>query len=66
MERLKEINEIIDFVERYKESTASQIIMSRILGGYYSSVDDSVISELKNRISNANDDDIEACYYIVK
>ncbi|SNX54900.1 hypothetical protein [Thermoanaerobacterium sp. RBIITD] len=66
MDRDKEISEIVDFVERYKESMASQMVMSRILGDKSAKVDNETIAELKHHIENANDDELEACYYIIK
>ncbi|MDI3310758.1 MAG: hypothetical protein QJR05_04945 [Thermoanaerobacterium sp.] len=66
MNREKEISEIMDFVERYKESMASQMVVSRILGDKGAKVNEETIDKLKNRIVNAAEDDLEACYYIIK
>ncbi|MDI3476550.1 MAG: hypothetical protein PWQ59_75 [Thermoanaerobacterium sp.] len=66
MDREKEISEIMDFVERYKESMASQMVVSRLLGDKGAKVNEETIDKLRNRISNAAEDDLEACYYIIK
>lgn len=65
MNREKEISEIMDFVERYKESMASQMVVSRILGDKGAKVNEETIDKFKNRIVSAADDDLEACYYII-
>lgn len=66
MNREKEINEILNFVERYKESMASQMVLAKILGDKSVKVNDETINELRNKLSRAKEEELEACYYIIK
>lgn len=66
MDREKEINEILDFVERHKESMASQMVLAKILGDKSVKIDNKTIDELRNKLSRAREEDLESCYYIIK
>jgi hypothetical protein len=64
--REEKINEIITFVDRYKDSLASKTVCARILGNRHIEIDDDVIEELKHRLPRSDEEELEACYYLVK
>jgi hypothetical protein len=65
-EREKQIEEIIDFVSRHKNSHASRVVCARILGNKFMGIDDEALDELRSRLPRADNDELEACYYIIK
>lgn len=66
MEREKQIQEILDFVSRHKSSHASRTVCARILGDSFMGINDEAIDELRARLPKADNDELEACYYIIK
>lgn len=66
MDRNKKIEEIIDFIDMHKESLASKTVCARILGDIHAEVGLETINELRIKLPNAEEDEIEACYYLVK
>jgi len=62
----KQIEEIIDFVSQHKSSHASRTVCARILGDSFVGINDDAIDELRARLPGADNDEVEACYYIVK
>jgi len=65
-DREEKINEIITFVDRYKDSLASKTICARILGDRHIEINNNVIEELKHRLPRSDEEELEACYYLVK
>ncbi len=61
----KRIEDIVNFVNDHRESTASQIVGRRILG-YGDIMTGEKINELKNALSNADEDEINSLFYIIK
>jgi hypothetical protein len=66
VEKEKQIEEILQFVARHKGSHASHNVCSRILGGDFYGIDEQVINELKSKLPEVDNDELEACYYIIK
>jgi hypothetical protein len=66
VEKEKQIEEILRFVARHKGSHASHNVCSRILGGDFYGIDEQVMDELKSKLPEADNDELEACYYIIK
>ncbi|WP_276791609.1 hypothetical protein [Tepidanaerobacter acetatoxydans] len=66
IEKEKQIEEILQFVTRHKGSHASHNVCSRILGGEFYGIDEQVINQLKSKLPEIGDDEIESCYYIIK
>ena len=66
IEKEKQIQEILQFVARHKGSHASHNVCSRILGGDFYGIDEHVISELKTKLPEVDNDELETCYYIIK
>lgn len=66
IDKEKQMDEIVQFVVRHKGSYASHAVCSRILGGDYYGIDEQVINELKSKLPEINNDELEACYYIIK
>lgn len=65
-ERQKQIEEIVSFVARHRNSHASHTVCSRILGDDYLGIDRETISALRDKLPDIEDDEFEACYYIIK
>lgn len=65
-ERQKQIEEIVNFVAKHRSSHASHTVCSRILGNDYLGIDRETISALREKLPNIEDDEFEACYYIIK
>lgn len=66
VDRQVQIDEIYDFVSRNKFSHASRTVCARIVGGGFIGIDDGVLEELKERLPSVPEDELEACYYIIK
>lgn len=66
MDRYQMVNEIIGFVTAHKDSHASKIVVSRILGDKHAEVTPETIDELQHRLPRAAEEDLEACYYIIQ
>jgi len=64
--RQQQIQEILQFVSRHKDSHASHNICSRILGGDFYGIDERVINELKSKLPEVDNEELETCYYIIK
>ncbi len=62
----QQIHEILQFVARNKGSHASHNVCSRILGGDFYGIDESVITELKSKLPEVGNEELETCYYIIK
>ncbi|MDI3540650.1 MAG: hypothetical protein PWP66_188 [Thermosediminibacterales bacterium] len=66
MDRERKIQEIISFVQSHKESFASKIVCHRILGDKNLEISEEIVNELRIKLPRAKQDDIDACYFIVK
>lgn len=67
MKTEKKIDEIINFIRLYPESTASQAIIRRFLINKNKFETSAEISfELKNILQEKGNDEIDFCYYLVK
>jgi hypothetical protein len=66
VEKQKQIMEIVDFVKRNKGSYASHTVCARVLGEDYFGINSETIVELRDRLPQIDDEEIEACYYIIK
>lgn len=66
MDKSRKIEEILSFVDMHKESLASKTVCARILGDKQAEVGPETINELRIKLPNAEDDEIDACYYLVK
>ncbi len=64
--REKQIQEILQFISRHKGSHASHNVCSRILGGDFYGIDDYVINQLKAKLPEIDNEELETCYYIIK
>ncbi len=65
-ERLKQIQEIVNFVAMHKHSHASLTVCTRILGDEFTGIDEQTIDNLRAKLPNTNSDEVEACYYLIK
>ncbi|MDK2991763.1 MAG: hypothetical protein PWP48_996 [Clostridiales bacterium] len=65
MEKDKMAREIISFVSDNKQSYASRAVCGRILG-QTGDVDNSTVMQLKSAINNADDNDLQSCYDLIK
>ncbi|MDI6602032.1 MAG: hypothetical protein QME46_09690 [Thermoanaerobacteraceae bacterium] len=61
----KKIKEIMNFVNDHRESMASQIVGRRMLGDGIL-ISNERLEELKNALYNANEDEIDSLFYIIK
>ena len=66
VDKEQQIQEILQFVSRHKGSHASHNICSRILGGDFYGIDEHVINELKSKLPEVDNEELETCYYIIK
>lgn len=64
--RDQKIEEIVSFVDHYKDTIASKSVCARILGDKHIKIDNEVVNELRARLPNASEDELNACYYLVK
>lgn len=62
----KMINEIISFVGKYQESTASIAVFRRILGSYPEQINQETLADLQEKLRLADPDEVESLYFIVK
>jgi len=60
------IDEILDFVSRHPDSTASLAVTRRILGEPAGRQDDDPVRELRRRIDGADDGVLASLYDIVR
>lgn len=66
MDREKMIEEILSFVKAHKESQASRAVAIRILGvRNIAEITDQTLEELRNRMYQAETEELELCYDIV-
>ena len=66
MEQSNMIKEIVDFVKHHHESTASVSVYRRILGVHPGETNRDIIYNLQKGLEDAEPDEIESCYYIIK
>lgn len=64
--REEKIQEILNFVEKHRESHASRTVCKEILGDYYVSLDAETREQLQERLSKADEDQFNYCYYLIK
>ncbi len=60
------IEEIVNFVGQHQESTASLSVYRRILGSHPSHINQETLSELRRGLAEADPEEVESCYYIIK
>lgn len=60
------INQILDFVDRHPESTASLAVRNRILTRELRHQADNPMDPLRDRINDVPDSTLESLYFIVK
>ncbi len=60
------ISEIISFVGRHHESTASIAVFQRILGSYPGEINQEVLASLQDKLQFADPEEVESLYYIIK
>lgn len=65
-EKQKQIDEIVSFVAKHRNSHASHTVCLRILGDDYLGVDRETINALREKLPDVEEDEFEACYYIIK
>jgi len=63
--RSAEIEAIVDFVSRHRNSYASLAVCRRALDSGLEAVDDQVIEQLKAHLAQAPEDELDAYYSIV-
>jgi hypothetical protein len=66
MEQENMINEIINFVGKYHESTASIAVFRNILGSYPGEINETTLVELQNKLRQTDPEELESMYYIIK
>ncbi|MGE5584818.1 MAG: hypothetical protein ACM309_04655 [Bacillota bacterium] len=64
--RDEQIEEIVGFVSRHKESQATRAVFGRILGRYDMEVGSESLRELRAGLDEASDEEVESLYYIVR
>lgn len=64
--RDEQIEEIVRFVSRHKESQATRAVFGRILGRYDMEVGSESLRELRAGLDEASDEEVESLYYIVR
>lgn len=65
-ERQKQIEDIVNFVNRNRNSHASLTICSRVLGNDFLGIDRQTINELRTKLPGVDEDELESYYYIIK
>lgn len=65
-EKQGKIDEILEFVERHRESHASRSVCREILGDYYVPFDHETKEQLKERLTEVEEDRLNYCYYLVR
>ncbi len=66
MAKERQIEEIVSFVNSHKESFASKIVCHRIIGDRNLEISEEIVKELSKKLPNAKQEDIDACYVIIK
>ncbi|MGE5571485.1 MAG: hypothetical protein ACM3ZO_00025 [Clostridia bacterium] len=64
--RDEQIEEIMRFVAKHKESQATRAVFGRVLGRYDMEVGGESLRELRNGLDKATDEEVESLYYIVR
>lgn len=64
--REEKIGEILDFVARNRESHASRIVCKEMLGEYYVPFAGGTREQLEERLSRADEEKLDYCYYLIK
>lgn len=64
--REEKIDEILDFVVRNRESHASRTVCKEMLGEYYTSFVSGTREQLEERLSSADEEQLDYCYYLIK
>lgn len=65
MEQANMIDQIVNFVAEHGESQASVAVCRRILGHYPGELDQGTLTDLRQGLARAGEEEVEACYYIV-
>ncbi len=65
MEQGQMIEQILRFVGEHQESQASVAVCRRSLGYYPEELDRRTLTDLRQRLEDAGQDEVEACYYII-
>ena len=65
-ERQSQMDEIFEFVSRNKYSHASRVVCNRIVGGGFMGIDEDILGELRDKLPSVPEEELEACYYIIK
>ena len=60
------MEQIYNFVSRNKFSHASRVVCTRIVGGGFMGIDEEVLEELKEKLPAVADEELQACYYMIK
>jgi hypothetical protein len=66
MEQENMINEIISFVGKHHESTASIAVFRNILGSYPGEINETTLVELQNKLRETDPEEVESMYYIIR
>lgn len=61
-----QIEEIMRFVAKHKESQATRAVFGRILGRYDMEVGRESLRELRDGLDKASDEEVESLYYMVR
>ncbi|MDK2931134.1 MAG: hypothetical protein PWR07_1265 [Bacillota bacterium] len=61
-----QIEEIMRFVAKHKESQATRAVFGRILGRYDMEVGGESLRELRDGLDKASDEEVESLYYMVR
>ncbi|MGE5593082.1 MAG: hypothetical protein ACM3X3_05315 [Betaproteobacteria bacterium] len=64
--RDEQVEEIMRFVAKHKESQATRAVFGRILGRYDMEVGSESLRELRDGLDKASDEEVESLYYIVR
>lgn len=59
------IGKIVDFVREHRESQATVAVCRRVLGYYPEQFDRRTLSELRESLGRAGQDEVESCYYLI-
>ena len=64
--RSGKIHEIVNFVEKNRESHASRTVCKEMLGDYYVLFDDETREQLEERLAGAAGEQFDYCYDLIK
>lgn len=64
--REEKIDEILAFVMRNRESHASRTVCKEMLGLYYAPLAGETREQLAERLSSADEEQLDYCYYLIK